>query len=114
MKRVITAVVLVPVVLSLVFLAPRWLFALAVAAVAALAGWEYVGLAQKCSVRPPRIALVLALIALFAVNFEWPERTPAFFGVVCLCLLVYCTFLRPVTQVMADAAASIFLSLIHI
>lgn len=108
MKRVVTAVVLIPVVLALVFLAPHWLFTLAVALVAALAGWEYVGLAEKRSVWPPRVALVIALLALFAVNFEWPERTPAFFGVLCLGLLVYCTFLRPVTQVMADAAASIF------
>jgi phosphatidate cytidylyltransferase len=108
MKRVLTALVLVPVVLCLVFLAPRWLFTIAVALVAAMAGWEYLGLAEKCNANPPRIALMVALPALFAVNFEWPERTPAFFGIVCLALLVYCTFLRPVAEVMADATASIF------
>ncbi len=108
MKRVLTALVLIPVVLVVVFLAPRWLFTLAVAGVAILAAWEYVSLAQKCAVRPPRVALQLALVALFAVSFEWPERTPAFFGILCLGLLVYCTFFRPVVQVMADAAASIF------
>lgn len=108
MKRVLTALVLIPVVLVLVFLAPRWLFTLSVAAVAVLAAWEYVGLAQKCAIRPPRVALLIALVALFAVSFEWPESIPAFFGVVCLGLLVYCTFLRPVVQVMGDAAASIF------
>lgn len=108
MKRVLTAVVLIPIVLVLVFLAPRWLFTLAVAAVAALAAWEYIGLAQKCNVRPPRIAMLAALLALFAVNFEWPERAAAFFGVLCLGLLVYCTFFRPVIEVMANAAASIF------
>ncbi len=108
MKRVLTALVLIPVVLALVFLAPRWLFAAAVAAVAALAGWEYMGLAKKGGVNPPRIALLLALPALFAVNFEWPDRTAAFFGLLCLGLLVYCTFLRPVAEMMGDAAASIF------
>lgn len=108
MKRVITAAILIPVVLAIVFVAPHWLFTLAVALVAALAGWEYIGLAEKRAVQPPRVALVIALLALFAVNFQWPERTTAFFGVISLCLLVYCTFLRPVTQVMADAAASIF------
>lgn len=56
----------------------------------------------------PRVALLVALLALFAVSFQWPERTPAFFGVLCLGLLVYCTFFRPVMHVMADAAASIF------
>jgi phosphatidate cytidylyltransferase len=32
----------------------------------------------------------------------------AAFGILCLGLLVYCTFLRPVEQVMTDASASIF------
>ncbi len=108
MKRVLTAAVLIPVVLVLVFLAPRWLFAAAVAAVSALAGWEYIGLSRKRGVNPPRIALLLALPALFAVNYQWPDRTPAFFGVLCLGLLVYCTFLRPVAEMMADSAASMF------
>ena len=108
MKRVLTALVLIPVVLCLVFLAPRWLFTLAVALVAAMAGWEYMGLAEKGNTHPPRAALLVALPALFAVNFEWPERTAAFFGILCLTLLVYCTFLRPVAEVMADAASSIF------
>lgn len=108
MKRVVTAAVLIPVVLALVFVAPRWLFNAAVAAVAALAAWEYIGLARKRGGNPPRFALFLAVPALFAVNYQWPDRTPAFFGVLCLGLLVYCTFLRPVTEVLADSAVSMF------
>ncbi len=110
MKRVITAVVLIPVVLVLVFLAPRWqwLFTLAVAGVAALAGWEYLGLSRRCGANPPRIATLAALLALFAVNFEWPDLTPAFFGILGLALLVYCTFFKPVEETIADASASIF------
>ena len=110
MKRVITAAVLIPLVLLLVFLGPRWqwLFTLAVATVAALAGWEFMGLAEKGGANPPRAAVLVALLALFAVNFQWPDRTAAIFGILSLGLLVYCTFLRPVEQVMADAATSIF------
>lgn len=108
MKRVVTAAVLIPVVLVLVFVAPRWLFTAAVAVVAALAGWEYIGLAEKRGGKPPRLALVLAMAALFAVNYQWPDRTPAFFGVLCLGLLIYCTFLRPVSEMMADSAVSMF------
>ncbi|MEI9969793.1 MAG: phosphatidate cytidylyltransferase [Terracidiphilus sp.] len=54
MKRLITAAVLIPVVLVLVFLGPRWqwLFTLAVAAVAALAGWEYMALSGRCGANP--------------------------------------------------------------
>jgi phosphatidate cytidylyltransferase len=110
MKRVVTAVVLIPLVLFLVFLGPRWLwvFSLFVAAVAALAAWEFLGLAEKAGASPPRVAVLVALLALFAVNFEWPDRTVAIFGILSLALLVYCTFLRPVEQVMGDASASIF------
>jgi phosphatidate cytidylyltransferase len=110
MKRVITAAVLIPVVLVLVFLAPRWqwLFTLGVAGVAALAGWEYLGLSQRCGANPPRIATLVALLALFAVNFESPDLTPALFGILGLALLVYCTFFKPVEETIADASASIF------
>jgi phosphatidate cytidylyltransferase len=110
MKRLITAAVLIPVVLVLVFLGPRWqwLFTLAVAAVAALAGWEYMALSRRCGANPPRIATMTALLALFAVNFEWPDLTPALFGILGLGLLVYCTFFKPVEETIADASASIF------
>ncbi|HEY1804125.1 MAG TPA: phosphatidate cytidylyltransferase [Terracidiphilus sp.] len=110
MKRVLTAAVLIPIVLVLVFLGPRWqwLFTLAVAAVAALAGWEYMDLSRRCGANPPRVATMVALLALFAVNFEWPDLTPALFGILGLGLLVYCTFFKPVAETIADASASIF------
>ena len=110
MKRVITAVVLIPIVLVLVFLSPRWqwLFTLAVAGVAALAGWEYLGLTRKCGANPPRIATLVALLALFAGDFQWPDLIPALFGILGLGLLVYCTFFKPVAETIADASASIF------
>lgn len=110
MKRILTALVLIPLVLLLVFLGPRWqwLFELAVAVVAALAGWEYMGMAERSGAHPPRVAVVVALLALFFVNFEWPDRTAAFFGLLSLGLIVYCTFFRPVAEMMADSAASIF------
>ena len=110
MKRILTAAVLIPIVLVLVFLGPRWqwLFTLAVAAVAALAGWEYMELSRRCGANPPRIATMVALLALFAVDFEWPDLTPALFGILGLGLLVYCTFFKPVEETIADASASIF------
>ena len=110
MKRVITALILIPLVLLLVFLGPRWqwLFTLAVAAVAALAAWEFLNLAQEAGATPPRIAVLLAIGSLFASYFEWPFQTAATLGILSLALLVYCTFFRPVEQLMADASASIF------
>lgn len=110
MKRVVTAAILIPIVLVLVFLGPRaqWLFTLAVAIVAALAGWEYLGLTEHCGARPPRVATLVALLALFAVDFAWPDMTPALFGMLGLALLVYCTFFKPVEETIASASASIF------
>ena len=70
MKRVLTALILAPVVIALVFLGPRWLIALAVAVVAVLAGWEFMGLAERCAARPPRIAVLVAILALFFLHYR--------------------------------------------
>jgi phosphatidate cytidylyltransferase len=108
MKRVITALILIPLVLLPVFLGPGWLFTLMVAAVAALAAWEFLGLAEKTGATPPRVAVLAAILALFAGNFYWSSQTAAILGILSLALLVYCTFFRPAEQVLADAATSIF------
>jgi phosphatidate cytidylyltransferase len=108
MKRILTALVLIPVVLCLVFLAPSWLFVLLAAAVAALAGWECMGLADHAGLHSPRVAVVVAIAALFAGTFQWPDRTAILFGLLSIALLIYCTFSRTPDRVMSDAAASIF------
>jgi phosphatidate cytidylyltransferase len=108
MKRILTALILIPVVLVLVFLGPKWLITLAVAALAALAGWEYLGLAHRGGATPPWIAVLIALALLFAGNFEFPDQTAVIFGMLSLGLLIYCSFLRPVERVMADSASSVF------
>jgi len=92
MKRVLTALVLVPIVLFLVFLGPKWhwLFSLGVAVAGALAAWEYLGLARKVGAHPPGMAVVVALLSLFAGNFEWPDLRPEIFGALCLALLTIC------------------------
>jgi phosphatidate cytidylyltransferase len=110
MKRLLTALILIPLVLLLIFLGPRWLVALAVAAVAALAAWEFLGLAKSSGANPPRVAVLVAIAALFAANFAWDQRDQiaAILGILSLALLVYCTFFRPVEQMLADASISIF------
>jgi phosphatidate cytidylyltransferase len=110
MKRVLTAVILIPIVLGLVFFTSKfqWVFTLSVAAVAALAGWEIMGLAERGGAKPPRVAVVVALLALFAGNYFWPDGTTLIFGILCLALLLYCTFSRPVEQMVADSAACVF------
>jgi phosphatidate cytidylyltransferase len=110
MKRILTALVLIPIVLALVFLEPRWqvFFILATAAVALLAAWEFMGLAEKSGAKAPRIAVLVAILALFLGNYQWPDLTTTIFGFLSLALLVYCTFSRPVESVMPDAVTSVF------
>jgi phosphatidate cytidylyltransferase len=110
MKRILTALVLIPSVLLLVFLWPSWpwLFTPAVAGVAALAGWEFLGLAERGGAKPPRAVVLAAIFVLFAGNFAYPDQTGPVFGGLSLALLVYCAFRSPVERVMADASASIF------
>ncbi|MDE3199418.1 MAG: phosphatidate cytidylyltransferase [Acidobacteriota bacterium] len=108
MKRVVTALILAPVVLALVFFAPKWLFMLALAGVAVLAGWEMLALTHGLGARPPRIAVCSALFLLFAISYEWPEFGRAVFGMLCIALITYCTFRSPIERILADCLASVF------
>src|SRR5580765_3222562 len=66
MKRVLTAVVLIPVVLLLVFKAPLWLFALAVAAIIILALHEYLGIVDAAGIRCSRwLVYVTGVLPVF-------------------------------------------------
>jgi phosphatidate cytidylyltransferase len=108
MKRILTALVLIPLVLVVVFLGPRWLVTLFTAALSALAAWEYLGMAERGGPKPPRIAVIVAIAALFAGNFDYPDQTAAIFGILSLGLLVYCTFSSARELVLADAAIALF------
>jgi phosphatidate cytidylyltransferase len=113
MKRILTAAVLIPLVLAIVFLGPLWLIALATAAVAALAGWEYIGLTEKCGAQPSRIATLIAILGLFAARFfgdglEWLHQTEVAFCILALALLVFCTFRSPVERMLPDTSSAIF------
>jgi phosphatidate cytidylyltransferase len=115
MKRVLTALVLVPIVLFLVFLPARWegLFTLTTAVVAMLAAWEYLGLSARGGANPPRLAAMLAVLLLiglrlFGDSFEILRQGDIVFGALALGLLVFCSFHSPAERVMADASASVF------
>src|SRR5579859_4650261 len=116
MKRVLTALVLAPIVLVLVFIGPMWLITLVIAGVAMLAAWEFLSLTQHRGARPPRIAVLVAIALLFAGNFllsetgglQVPEQTVTLFGSLCVALLIYVTFASPVDRALADATSSVF------
>ena len=115
MKRILTAIVLIPLVLFLVFLGPRWqwLISLATAGVAAVAAWEFLGLARRAGTNPPRIAVIVAIVALFAARlfadwFELLRQSEAVIAMLAIALLIYCAFSSPIPEVMADASVSVF------
>ncbi len=113
MKRVYTALILIPLVLVLVFLGPwwQWLFTMAVAAVAALAAWEFLGLAEKAGANRRALRWCWPFWRSLPATSSGPIQNPATLGtlgILSLGLLVYCTFFRPVEQIMADVSASIF------
>jgi phosphatidate cytidylyltransferase len=62
MKRILTAIVLIPLVLLVLFKAPLWLFSLAVGAVALAAAHEYLALLENYQVQAPKM-LAIALVA---------------------------------------------------
>jgi phosphatidate cytidylyltransferase len=62
MKRILTAVVLIPLVLLVVFKAPLWLFSLIVGLVVVLSLHEYLGIVEHSGIEPVRwIAYALAI-----------------------------------------------------
>lgn len=98
---------LIPLVLCIVFLGPKWLFTLVTAGVATLAAWEFLGLARRSGANPPRIAVLVAILALFAGAFEFPDQTTAILGILSLSLLLYSTFFQPAAEVLGNASTSI-------
>lgn len=108
MKRVITALILAPLVLVLVFIGPMWLITSVVAGVAMLAAWEFLALTEQRGAKPPKVLTLGTIGLLFAGNYQWPDETATIFGLFCIVLLVYCTFRSPVERALADATSSVF------
>jgi phosphatidate cytidylyltransferase len=67
MKRVLTAVVLIPLVLVAVFKAPLWLFATIVAAIALFTLHEYLNIVETAGIKPFRWLTYAVGIAPFAL-----------------------------------------------
>lgn len=110
MQRLITAVVLVPLVLMVIFLSPKLPLLLlgVIFAVSALALWEFMSLADAMGARTPRIAVLICLAALLMAIFRRPDLMSPFTGALALVLFIVCTFRSPVDRVLPDTAFSIF------
>jgi phosphatidate cytidylyltransferase len=110
MQRILTAVVLVPIVILLVFVSPKWPMLLmgVIFVVAALALWEYLGLADAMGAKTPRVVVIVCLAILLAAIFRRPDLMAPVTGSLSLALLVLCTFRSPMNRVLPDTAYSVF------
>ncbi|GGH14087.1 phosphatidate cytidylyltransferase [Silvibacterium dinghuense] len=108
MKRVLTAAVLIPLVLLLIFKAPFWLITPVVAVVAELALWEYLTLADGFGAKTPRIAAMIAVGLVFLCVFYRPELLAQLLGAIALALLTLSAFRSPLHRALPDTAFSVF------
>ena len=120
MKRVLTAIVLIPIVLILVLRAPVWLLAAAVAVVSVLTLREYVDLVRHYNVAPYcRVLYVMAVLALAAVASQTGSpylvaTTQMLFGIVGGTMLVLMFFFavvmrrEPLSEGFPAASAAVF------
>lgn len=113
MKRILTALVLVPLVLLLIFKGSFFLVVIATAIVAELAAWEYLALADILGAKTPRILVLAAIAFLFAATFRNMDLMMPSLGLAALVLFVVCAFRSPLERVLPDTAYSVF-ALIYI
>lgn len=110
MKRILTAVVLIPLVFAVIYVSQRWPIVLigVLFLVAGLALWEYLGLANAIGARTPRAVVIVFLGLLLGAVFRVPELMAPVSGALALALLVICTFRSPLERVLPDTAYSVF------
>jgi phosphatidate cytidylyltransferase len=108
MARILTAVVLIPLVLLLLFKGHFWHITLATAIVAMLALWEYLGLANASGAHTPRILVVIAVAILFGAAFRRPDLLTPVLSSLALLLFIIISFRSPLDRVLFDTAASVF------
>ena len=119
MKRVLTAVILIPLVVLALFLAPPWLFTLLVLGVALLAAREYFDIAAATGFTPFRslsygiiVGLFVECFLLMPTNGLPPEIEPITIILVVILLASPLIFLAvamrrdPLSRALPDAAVS--------
>ena len=108
MKRVITALVLIPLVLLVLVWGSFLVLVAATAVVAGLAAWEYMAIADAHGACLPRFLVLAGVAALFAATFFNASLIMGVLGVCSLGLLITCGFRSPLDRVLPDTAFSVF------
>ena len=120
MKRILTAVVLIALVLALVLFGPLWLIAIFAAVVAALAAWEYHALALESAaarsetpVYIPLWWLLTSTALIFFFTVKLPDFELPVLSLLTFILLAWSAFRAPLNRVLLDTALGLF-SLIYV
>ena len=109
MQRVLTAAVLIPLVIFVVFHNSLPLLTLASAVVAGLAASEFLALAAAHGIAGiPRVPVLAGIALLFLCTFFRPEYTLPVLGGMAFLLFGICSFRLAPQQVLPAAAASTF------
>jgi len=109
-QRIVTAIVMVPVVLGVVLFAPPWLFAIAMAVLALFTIREYFALAAKQNLEPQRytgyaIAVLCVMLPGFPNSIPSPAPIEALMVILALTLAMYS---RGLVSVLPSAASTVF------
>ncbi len=110
MRRVLTAAVLIPVVLLLVFKGSLLVLTLASALVAGLAAWEFCSLADASGARTPRVVVEVSIALLFWCSYQRPEYEAPLLSALSFVLLGVCVFrdgAGSLGRVLLSASASV-------
>ena len=108
MKRIITAAILIPLVLVLIFKAPFWLMPILAGIVALPAAWEFLGLANASGARTPKILVLASIAVLLYFSFRQSYEVPPVLSGLSLLILVYCAFRGPLDSILKDVGSSVF------
>jgi phosphatidate cytidylyltransferase len=113
MKRIVTAVVLIVVVLALVLRGETWMVALACSLCAGLAAYEYRALAHDQDVYIPLWWLLGSTAIIFFFTIRLPDFELPVLTLVTFILLAWSGFRAPINRVLLDAGLGLF-ALIYI
>lgn len=108
MKRILTAAILIPLVLLLVFKGSTWLVTIAAGVVAELAAWEFLSIADMAGARSPRILVLISIAILFFASFQQPDMLAPVLSALALVIFVVCSLRCPLERVLPDVASSVF------
>ena len=109
MKRVITAVILIAVVVFLIFFGQLWMLTLACGLVAELAAYEYLVLANSRGNQIPAWWMAAGIALLFLVTFYRPTDTALpVLSALALTLLAWSAFRGALDHVLSEAAIGLF------